>query len=70
MDLPGINFIPEDYDLIPQPDKSNSGEDDENHTEGENKHGNAQGMYYQPPKGWKVCNDNIVSNNHFSLLYF
>jgi hypothetical protein len=46
-DLPGLNFLPEHYDKIHGIDEIKAAHPDQ--------------VYFEPPTGWAVCNDEIVS---------
>lgn len=48
--LPGVNFMPENYDLVVN--RSSSLISTMDPTNG--------GFYYEPPSGWRVCYDEMV----------
>lgn len=62
INLPGINFYPEDYSLIQNISQKLL-------AYGIDSQEGASGFYYEPPSGWKVCNDAIVCPFFFSFLF-
>jgi hypothetical protein len=52
INIPGLNFYPENYDIIKNATEFQLFES--------SHHREKNDFYYHPPHGWSVCNDNIV----------
>ena len=58
VNLPGVNFYPENYHLI-----SNLTQQAYELSFHQPATASLLPFYYEPPLGWKVCNDDIVSRH-------
>jgi hypothetical protein len=65
INIPGINFYPENYDMIKNATEYQLFETSHNREKND--------FYYHPPNGWSVCNDNIVRDGlslYFTVVLF